>query len=121
MASNVHRLMISEELFRLVIGSVARVSLLNRRLESVNGLVQTLLESDEPLNPAIVDQIAAMDTLNGDIRLFIRVPDIGDRPAVMRARLSEALGRGCTMRDVVAYACLQWDRLPPLTIGGGFT
>lgn len=120
MANNVSRLMISEELFRIVIGSVARVSILNRRFESINGLVQEFLEREEPLKQSIIDQMEPMTNLTGDIKLFLRLTDIGDRPVVVRAMLSEALGRSCTMRELVAYACLEWSQLPPLTIGKGW-
>ncbi len=114
---NVTQLMISEELFRLVIGSVARVSIFNRRFESVNGLVQTFLEQNDPLKPSIVEELKAMSSLTGDIKLFLRLTDVGDRPNRMRAALSEAVGRHCTMRELVAYVCLAWSELPPLTIG----
>jgi hypothetical protein len=117
--SNVNQLMISEELFRLVISSTARVSLLNRKFETINSLVRTFLQRQEPLCDPLIKEIGEMPTLGGDIRLFLRLKDVGERPNVVRTQLSEALGRHCTMREVVAYACLEWSQLPPLTIGRG--
>lgn len=115
--SSVTRLMISEELFRLVISSTARVSLFNRKFETINSLVQTFLERDEPLCAPVIEELAAMVNLSGDIRLFLRVNNVGPRASRVRDLLGEALGHHCTMREVVAYACLEWSQLPPLTIG----
>lgn len=115
--SSVTRLMISEELFRLVIGSTARVSLLNRKFETPNSLVQAFLERDEPLNPSIIEDLDLIANLSGDIRLFLRVNNVGSRANTVRDQLGDALGRHCTMRELLAYACLEWSQLPPLTIG----
>ncbi|GGD82226.1 hypothetical protein GCM10010990_35260 [Croceicoccus mobilis] len=105
--NTVHRLLVSDKAFEIMIRSIADHSRATRKFANLRDVVMAVVDEDLPVRSNDIERYCDIGSMEGTIQVWLRLTgDAVNAFDTFRDKMCQAYKAPCSVRDAVCFACL---------------